>query len=80
MRCELEGFGNGWFQLYLRFSREDLDKLIIELRRLQEEGGHFHWFSTHEEASGVADIEISQQGDHERDNMHATYAGAIKTE
>jgi len=68
MRCEIEDYKTGWFQVFLRFKPEEIDGVINALRSLKE-GDHFHLTNEHEESSGVADIEISIQGIKESNNM-----------
>jgi|688.fasta_scaffold1263895_1 hypothetical protein len=68
MRCEIEDFKTGWFQIYLRLHPNEVDDLIRLLNGLKEDS-HFHLANQHTEASGVADIEISLQGNDELDNM-----------
>lgn len=68
MRCEVEQLGEGWYQVYLRFRPADVANLVAALQRL-DENEHFHLANDHKEHSGVADIEVSIQGDDETDNM-----------
>ena len=68
MRTEIEDLQTGWFNIFLRLTQDDIDKLVESLKALGP-GGHFHLMSSHEEGSGVADIEISRQGRDEHSNM-----------
>jgi hypothetical protein len=76
MRCEIEDFHTGWFQVSLRLRPDEIDGLIEALRRLGPDA-HFHIMSDHDGDGGVADIEISLQGEHEASNMHGSYAGKL---
>ena len=70
MRGEVERFSSGWVGLALRMRAEERDALIDALRRLPE-SGHFHlrakWETSNE--PGIADVEISLQGENEFDNL-----------
>jgi hypothetical protein len=68
MRTEIEDLQTGWFKIFLRLTQDEIDKLIESLKSLGP-GGHFHLMSSHEEDSGVADIEVSLQGRDEQSNM-----------
>jgi hypothetical protein len=74
VRCEIEELTPGWFQLSLRLKLTEIDVLIRTLEILRQRQDHFHLMSHHNEAQGVADIEISIQGDNEIDNMFGGFA------
>ena len=71
MRCEIEDFKIGWFGLQLAFRPDEIDRLIANLQELKAGTlGHFHFRKDHwDEATGVADIELSLLGPDEQDNM-----------
>lgn len=71
MVAEIEDFETGWFGIFLRFSPEEIDRLVLSLQLVKNrEIGHFHLFDDHvSEKSGIADIEISLKGEGEIDNM-----------
>lgn len=71
MISEIEDFGTGWYGIYLGFSPEEIDRLVVSLQELKnKKTGHFHIFDDHTfENSGIADIEIFLKGKDEKDNM-----------
>ena len=71
MIAEIEDFKTGWYGVYLRFSEEEIEKLIESLRSLQNRSsGHFHFEGLdYDGKGGIADVEISLKGKHEQDNM-----------
>ncbi len=71
MHADVEKFSSGWFGIQLRFRPEERDALIEALRALPG-SGHFHLraiFSEVSNAPGIADVEVSIQGDDEVDNL-----------
>jgi hypothetical protein len=71
MRGEIERFSSGWVGLQLRFRANERDELIEALRSLPA-NQHFHLraiFSDKSDKPGIADIEISFQGEDEPDNL-----------
>ena len=73
MRGEIETFSTGWSQLSLRLRRSDIELLVKALQQLREDS-HFHLRGLFPDGAvppGVADIEISLQGDAEADNLSA---------
>ena len=71
MRAEIERYSSGWVGIHLRMKAEERDALIEALRGLPAIE-HFHIRATFlDDAAepGIADIEISFQGDREADNL-----------
>jgi hypothetical protein len=69
---EIEDFKTGWYGMSLRFSPDEIDRLILLLGKLKEgKSNHFHLFNSNNFAncSGIADVELSMKGDDEIDNM-----------
>lgn len=70
MNVEFEDFGTGWIQMFLSLKEEDIDSFIEMLTVLKDRPeSHFHITSDYEGESGVGDIEISCQGEDQKDNM-----------
>ncbi|MCU7929125.1 MAG: hypothetical protein KZQ97_22225 [Candidatus Thiodiazotropha sp. (ex Dulcina madagascariensis)] len=73
MNAEFEDFGTGWIQVFLSMKENDIDSLIEMLKLLKANpDSHFHLASDYEGESGVGDIEISFQGEDQKDNMQFT--------
>lgn len=73
MRGEIQQLSTGWVELALRIRPDEIDQLVTLLRGLSSES-HFHLRAVFGEASdapGIADVEISLQGDNEVDNLSA---------
>ena len=71
MRGEIERFSSGWSQINLRLRKHEIEAIIAALRRLSVDS-HFHLRATFDDSSstnGIADIEVSMQGDEEVDNL-----------
>ena len=58
MIAEIEDFKTGWYGVYLRFSAEEIEKLIESLRSLQNKSsGHFHFVDLDSDnKGGIADV------------------------
>jgi len=72
MKSSIEDFGTGWYGMTIQLGKDDIDKLIECLQLLkQDEGFHFHMFSTafETEIGGIADIEFSQSSSKDTSNM-----------
>jgi len=71
MHIECESFGTGWIGLSIALRRDEIDQMILLLQELKRaEFDHFHLSSTDSSANeGVADIEVTTQGEHVPDNM-----------
>jgi len=71
MRGELERFQSGWDGIFLRLRPVEVEELISTLKRVPEMG-HFHLRAIFPDEDlgrpGIADVEISLQGESEVDN------------
>lgn len=71
MRGEIETFSSGWSQVALRLKLSDVELFIGALRDLKVDS-HFHLRGLFPDGAvppGIADIEISLQGEEEPDNL-----------
>lgn len=77
MQADLEDFKTGWYGLTLGLKSHEIDDLILALKSLKKDKGHFHFRSDYEGANGVGDIEIFYQTDNEDSNMELDSSQAI---
>jgi hypothetical protein len=70
MKCEIEHYGNGWSEISIEITKNEIDRMI-ELLRMIKSGmmDHFHIVSKFEGKPGIADIEIRTMDEDEKSNM-----------
>lgn len=70
MRIELDDLKNGWYEMFIGVTENDIDQIINMLTLLKKEHDqHFHILNKYEEEPGICDIEIYYQDGEEEDNM-----------
>jgi hypothetical protein len=73
MHINKEDFEKGWIEIGIGIKKEEIEKIIENLRHLKNNPDqHFHFSSKYENDSKIADIEIYIQGDKQKDNMSIT--------
>jgi len=69
MQADLEDFKTGWYGLKLGVKSDEIDVLILALKKLKENKDHFHCRSSFEGKGGVGDIEFYYQSEKQNGNL-----------